>query len=269
MAGQTTDPLPNWSSRMIRSRYPLVTSLAALTLFALAAPVSAITKGGSPDNGEHPYVGVMVAYSDQVGWDHDGDPDTPDLQVQEPLWRCSGALVSPTVFVTAGHCTGPASSDPEEEAVPALAAIWFDEGPDAFRFLSESNPNPDWNGYPFYESAPYTGLPEAHPSYNPDAFYLHDAGVVVLDEDGNDVGSYAQLPQVGALDGLGKGRKRATLEAVGYGLQLINPVFIKADVERRKADLFIVDDTGVLGLEPFLPGTSVMVSGDAKHGGTC
>ena len=71
-----------------------------VTVLALAVPVAAITRGGAPDDGEHPYVGLMVAD------DADGNP----------LWRCSGTLISPTVFVTAGHCT---------EAPAARATIWL------------------------------------------------------------------------------------------------------------------------------------------------
>ena len=57
----------------------VATALAAATL----APAQAIS-GGSDDDGRHPMVGTMVAQDD------DG----------EPLWRCSGTLVSSTVLVT-------------------------------------------------------------------------------------------------------------------------------------------------------------------------
>jgi len=58
------------------------------TLLMTAAPASAITYG-EPDAGEHPYVGFMIFF----------DPT-------EPGWfSCSGTLLSPTVFLTAGHCT--------------------------------------------------------------------------------------------------------------------------------------------------------------------
>ena len=60
---------------------------AALVLLGLgaAAPAGAITDG-VPDGDAHPEVGLMVAYVDGV-----------------PSWRCSGTLISPTVYVTAGH----------------------------------------------------------------------------------------------------------------------------------------------------------------------
>jgi len=61
--------------------------LMALLLGTIGTAL-AVTNG-EPDNGAHPFVGLMVA-DDAEG---------------NPLWRCSGTLISPTVFLTAGHCT--------------------------------------------------------------------------------------------------------------------------------------------------------------------
>ena len=66
----------------------LIALVAVLAAAVVALPASAITDG-SPDGDAHPYVGLMVAQ------DADGNP----------LWRCSGTLISPTLFLTAGHCT--------------------------------------------------------------------------------------------------------------------------------------------------------------------
>ena len=78
--------------------------VAALTVSAaVVSSASAITHG-RPDGNAHPYVGLMVAL------DKDG----------VPLWRCSGSLLSATVFLTAGHCT---------EAPAAHVEIWFAAGP--------------------------------------------------------------------------------------------------------------------------------------------
>ena len=64
--------------------------------FAIAAPVGAITNG-APDGGEHPYVGELLFYV----------PDAPSSRFSDPggWFTCSGTLLSPTVLVTAGHCT--------------------------------------------------------------------------------------------------------------------------------------------------------------------
>ncbi|MBC7307731.1 MAG: trypsin-like serine protease, partial [Dietzia sp.] len=108
-----------------------------------AAPAAAITNG-TPDGDAHPYVGIMIAYQDEV-----------------PRWRCSGTLVSPTVFLTAGHCTFEADR----------VRIWFDE-----------NARTEGSGYPFATGRGLPGTPYDHPDYDDNAFYLNDLGVVVLDE---------------------------------------------------------------------------------------
>lgn len=203
---------------------------------AMALPALAITKGGAPDDNEHPYVGLMVAL------DANGDP----------LWRCSGSLISPTVYVTAGHCVEPPA---------ASATIWFDED------VESGIPG---NGYPF--AGEVNGTTHPHPLYNPGAFYLYDLGVVELDTPYT-VDYYAELPYEGQLDDFGHGRNNATVEAVGYGLQNANKNHTVAERVRMKADLFVVNTIGVAGLGPlfdFFEGSgSFAVSGDAAHGGTC
>jgi V8-like Glu-specific endopeptidase len=65
-----------------------------------AGPAGAVTDG-VPDDNAHPYVGLAVFY-DAVG---------------VPTHRCSGTMISPDVFLTAGHCTDGAAS----------AQVWFDD----------------------------------------------------------------------------------------------------------------------------------------------
>src|SRR5687768_8255195 len=77
----------------------LVLVLVAALLLATAGLAAAVTNG-EPDNGRHPYVGLLVF-------------DTED----GPAWRCSGTLLSPTVVLTAGHCTDGA----------VAARLWLDE----------------------------------------------------------------------------------------------------------------------------------------------
>jgi len=69
-------------------RILFTTVLLAVLVFSSFGTASAITDG-YPDGNGHPYVGLMVA-QDNTG---------------KPLWRCSGTLIAPTVFLTAGHCT--------------------------------------------------------------------------------------------------------------------------------------------------------------------
>ena len=74
-----------------------LTVLASAALLA-AMPAHAITDG-ELDGKRHPNVGLMVAL------DSNG----------APMSRCSGTLVSPRHFLTAGHCTYGASR----------VTIWF------------------------------------------------------------------------------------------------------------------------------------------------
>ena len=223
-------------------RRSVILAIALLTALSLAIPVGAITKGGAPDNNEHPYVGLMVAK------DADGNP----------LWRCSGSMITPTVYVTAGHCV---------EAPAASATIWFEEDVESLG-VDANDPNSYPNGGP----TTHDGSVHPHPNYDPNAFFLFDLGVVVLDEPVT-LSHYASLPDQGVVDSIGHGRKTATVEAVGYGLQNANKNHTVALRQRMKADLFIVNRTGVAGLKQifgFFPGSgSFLVSGDAANGGTC
>src|SRR5215213_8062429 len=87
-------------SDMRRCLIPVAVAMAAL---AVATPASAIT-GGEPDAGRHPYVALMQSY----------DANNRPLQV------CTGALVSPTLFLTAGHCVA-------EPHATSHVEVWFVE----------------------------------------------------------------------------------------------------------------------------------------------
>jgi hypothetical protein len=161
------------------------------------------------------------------------------------MWRCSGTLLSPTIFLTAGHCT---------EAPAAHIEIWFDA--DVESGIPE-------NGYPFDGDA--GGTPHTHPNYNPDAFFLFDLGVVVLDNPVK-MKRYGALPQLDVLDKLAtqRGLQDVTFTAVGYGLQEINPVFIEQERVRMVAYPHLIQiNTGFTG------DFSVLLSNNHSTGGTC
>lgn len=212
----------------------------------LASPASSITRGGTLDNDDHPFVGLMVALDD------DGNR----------LWRCTGSLVSSTVFVTAGHCT----------ESPVASAVVF--------FVSDMEPDPSFYGVPgpgeFYDDTNSVGVRGAvhlHPDYNPAGFFLYDLGVVELDEPVV-LDEYAVLPDAGLVDTLERGRKGTKVTAVGYGLQAasqnpVKPEKTVAELTRHQADLMIVDTKGVAGIGNLPDTNSMLLSGDARHGGTC
>jgi len=210
----------------------LTALVAVLAAAVVALPASAITDG-SPDGDAHPYVGLMVA--------QDGDGN--------PLWRCSGTLISPTLVLTAGHCT---------ETPAAHVEIWFD---------ADVESGIPANGYPLTGEA--SGTPYTHPQYDPNAFYLHDLGVVVLDEPVA-ASSYGALPSLDQLDALksGKVKKDTFFTAVGYGLQKAFPDAASwKDVALR---VRMVSHPRLIQINTGYTGDgSIILSNNANTGGTC
>lgn len=212
---------------MLTRSMAVLSSAAVLTLASTLT--FAITDGGALDGNGHPYVGLMVA-QDAMG---------------KPMWRCSGTLIAPRLFLTAGHCT---------EAPAAHVEIWFD--------ADVESGIPD-NGYPFVGDA--GGTPHTHPSYNPNAFYLFDLGMVVLDQPVK-MKKYGTLPGLDVLDRMAtaRGTQDVTFTAVGYGLQQINPAFFEAERVRMYAEPHLIQiNTGLTG------DFSVLLSNNHSTGGTC
>jgi hypothetical protein len=92
---------------------------------------------------------------------------------------------------------------------PLLVEIWFD---------TDVESGVPANGYPY--DGEVSGTPFTHPQYNPNAFYLYDLGVVVLDKPVK-MKKYGALPEQDVLDRLvnRRGLQDVTFTAVGYGLQ--------------------------------------------------
>jgi len=167
----------------------LAMALALALLISTMGSASAITNG-QPDNGNHPYVGLVVF--DVLN--EDGN--------QVPSHRCSASLLSPTVLLTAGHCTDGT----------VAARVWFDED------LTANTEYP-LIGTTSYDGTPYTfqdfctscgnGLP---------GFAAGDVGIVVLSEPvpTTTVSEYAELPDEGLVDSL---QNKTSVDFVGHGVQ--------------------------------------------------
>jgi hypothetical protein len=239
----------------------LTALVAALALGAV--PAGAITDG-ELDGNRHPHVGLMVAIGDVT-------LRTGEVVEDVPLWRCSGTAMSPTVFLTAGHCT---------EAPAAHVEIWFAPGPiptdpdyaaaveaDADGLVS-CNDNPAlFDGYPCQGDV--GGTPQTHPSYNPDAFFLFDLGVVVYD-DAFARPTYGDLPSLNQLDAFDvKGAKKdVTFTSVGYGLQksFPGPASWKNEASRVRMlanPRLIQINQGIVG------DFALLLSNNSNTGGTC
>lgn len=207
----------------------LAAFVAAAALLTLgSAPANAITDG-TPDGDAHPYVGLMVSI------DADGNP----------IGRCTGTLISPTVFLTAGHCT---------EAPAVTAEIWFED---------DLEPDPSVYGYP--TSGEVSGTVYTHPQYDPDAFYLYDLGVVVLDEPVV-MDEYGALPTLNQLDTLKK--KDVTFTSVGYGLQKAFPEAASWKDEALRTRFVAYPRLVSINTGPYADST-IILSNNANTGGTC
>jgi hypothetical protein len=193
---------------MRRCCIPIAVAMAAL---AMAQPAAAIT-GGEPDAGRHPYVALMQTYDEH----------------NVPLQVCTGALVSPKLFLTAGHCVAAPHAASHAEVwfvedifsvydIDYLLALFTDPN-----FTGSCDYSPKFDGYPCKGDA--GGTPHAHPDYCFDCSngMLHqvsrDVAVVTLDNavPASKVSRYAQLPQPRQVDGLAN---RSLIDLVGFGVQ--------------------------------------------------
>ena len=165
---------------------------------SLSVPVQAITGNWVPDT-EHPFVGLVVFY------DENGDF----------LHRCSGSLLTPTVLLTAGHCTDGATT----------ARVYFQQDAGAnYNPTTELDPV---TGYPEFCAPGTLGVTcatsEQLYNFGFDDFAGYpntsDAGLVILDQP-IAVSEYGKLAPPGTLDGLDRARgTRGTIFTVsGYGL---------------------------------------------------
>ena len=198
-------------------------SVVVVAVLTTAGGALAISNG-TPDGDAHPYVGLVRLY------DEDG----------VSLGRCSGALLSPTVFLTAGHCASGASR----------ADVYFQSTGAALG------------------SAHVSGTPYAHPKFDGLVTFPNtsDVGVVVLDEAVELTGGYAELAPVGYLDEYAKiSRKKTAISftAVGYGLQDSHPVVVAAP-DRYQATTLLVSLVNAN-----TDGWNLRTSNNSVTGGTC
>lgn len=201
----------------MRIRLLLVVVVALMAVAGGAVPAHAIT-GDFVEDFEHPFVGLVVFYDEEGEFSH----------------RCSGALISPSVFLTAGHCTDGA----------ATARVYFHQGAGA-------------NYDPVTEMDPITGYPDTCIAgdplcYESDELYNYgfedfagfpqtrDVGLVILEEPvpTSVISEYGVLATAGSLDRIsstGRGRHEVTFTASGYGLSESNPVHVESFRERLMA----------------------------------
>ena len=136
----------------------------------VSPPALSITEINHLDGNSHPWVVLLLMEIDG-----------------KPAYRCSGTLLSPTVLLTAGHCT---SNYPDE---PFSGMRVFTESD------VDNGANNGTNNYPYAgpNSVEATEW-HAHPLYATAPFTYHDVGVVILAEP-IILDQYGTLPEQGDI----------------------------------------------------------------------
>lgn len=217
--------------------------LTLVAVFALVLVRTQAITDGKLDGNAHPAVVLLLM---EIGG--------------QPAFRCSATLLSPTVVLTAGHCT----NDFPDELYSGM------------RVFTESDVQAGigtTNNYPFAGPNAVEAVSwAAHPLYETAPFFVHDVGVVVLSAPINlPASQYGQLPTVNQFDDLKtqRGKKDLTFTAVGYGLQESFPeaAMWKATNTRTRFSatprLIQINVPGFTG--PF----SMLLSNNHSTGGTC
>jgi hypothetical protein len=214
----------------MRKRLLPVLGLLVATM-AFASPAAAIT-GNAEEDFVHDYVGLLVFYTDDEPMTADHDPFSH---------RCSGSLISPTIIVTAGHCT----EDVDFGRAYFVQAVGPNYSPSSFfgHGGDETTGYPYQQGYTFsvadnYGFHDFEGYPDTH-----------DVGVVVLDQPYTPPsGTFAILPTAGLVDSLveasgSSGKKDLVFRTVGYGLSDQDPVADPGERERLTAVGYLIEGT--------------------------
>jgi secreted trypsin-like serine protease len=155
-----------------------VAAVLAITTLVTSEPAAAITYG-QPDGNLHPNVGAMIR------------------RRSDGVYRilCSGSLISPTVFLTASHCT----TFLEQQGI---SDVWVTFDP-TFTQTSKL----------------IRGTMHSNPLYNQRQSDTEDIAVIILEDEPNV--APVTLPPAGLLDQMkANGTLNRTLfTSVGYGIQ--------------------------------------------------
>jgi hypothetical protein len=184
-----------------RLKAALAALLATLALgLAATGPAAAVT-GGEADGNQHPNVGLILFYS-------------PDGR-----FRCSVTLVTPTVLLTAAHCT----ADTVGKTLVDFRSVVANQAPTGYPVAADET-----TGYTQgeIEAAGFlSGTAYAHPDYSnfTDLDNWNDVGVIVLDRPVTGIEPAAIAP-LNYLNAYSQPVLNKTLfTSVGYGTEVRKP----------------------------------------------
>ena len=178
--------------------------LLTTLLMALAAAIAGSTvpaqasTGGTPDGEAHPNVGLILFYT------------------ADGRFRCSATLVTPTVLVTAAHCT----DGDLGKVLVTFDSVIAEQPPSPFPVAAD--PSVGYTPEELAAAGYRSGTAYTHPDYSDftDLQNWNDLGVVVLDEPVEGIAP-APIADIGTLDAIPPSRLRSTLfTAVGYGTEV-------------------------------------------------
>jgi hypothetical protein len=184
-----------------RFRRILGVLLVMLGLTAVAASPAAAVTGGEPDGDGHPNVGLILFY-------------TPDGR-----FRCSATLVTPTVLLTAGHCTDGTVGKTLVD-FRSVVALQPPTGYPVAANLAAGYTQAEIEAAGFLSGTAYT-----HPDYSDftDVDNWYDVGVIVLDRPVTTIAP-ADLAPLDHLDAYGQPTLNRTIfTSVGYGTEVRKP----------------------------------------------
>lgn len=181
-------------------RFLAATVVAGIAVLSTALPAAAIT-GGEPDGNQHPNV-AMIAFYDGTG-----------------RFRCSATLISPTMLITAAHCTDGTVG----KTLVTFRSVIAEQPPSGLPVAAD--PSAGYTAAEITAAGFLAGTAFTHPLYShfTDLDNWNDVGVIVLDQPVTNIAP-ATLAPTHYLDQFAQPVLNSTLfTVVGYGTEVRKP----------------------------------------------